>query len=144
MSVIRITRVSEISAIDRRHMAHALCREGSDFQMELRHGTHPADTPLALWITPGGAIVGWCCSHQGASMQTLEMFVAERQRGTGKALALASALCAAGIVVPSNPVAVFAQRTARIAVQIGLNDVQLYCRDDAGGYAIDPLGFHKL
>jgi hypothetical protein len=61
-------------------------------------------------------------------MQTLEQFVEDRYRNTGKATALTAVLLGAGVIDSRKPLAVFSPATADIARKVGCVEVVLFQR----------------
>jgi hypothetical protein len=61
-------------------------------------------------------------------MQTLEQFVEERYRHTGKATALTSFLLASGVIDSRKVLAVFSPFTAEIARKLNVAEVVLFER----------------
>jgi hypothetical protein len=61
-------------------------------------------------------------------MQTLEQYVEERYRNTGKATALTAFVLSAGVIDAGKPLAVFSPFTADIARKLGVADVVLFER----------------
>jgi hypothetical protein len=61
-------------------------------------------------------------------MQTLEQFVDDRYRNTGKATALTAFVLSAGVIDARKPLAVFSPFTADIARKLGCAEVVLFER----------------
>jgi hypothetical protein len=61
-------------------------------------------------------------------MQTLEQYVEDRYRNTGKATALTAVLLGAGVIDIRKPVAVFSPATADIGRKLGCAEVILFQR----------------
>jgi hypothetical protein len=61
-------------------------------------------------------------------MQTLEQFVEERYRNTGKGRTLASFMLSVPVIDPNKPLAVFSTTTADIARKLNVTDVVLFER----------------
>jgi precorrin-6x reductase len=61
-------------------------------------------------------------------MQTLEQYVEERYRQTGKATALTAFLLSAGVIDAAKPLAVFSTTTADICRKLNVTDVVLFER----------------
>jgi hypothetical protein len=62
-------------------------------------------------------------------MQTLEQFVDERHRKSGKATALSSVLTSSGIIDTTKPLAVFSPITSLIARKLGALNVHEFTRN---------------
>jgi hypothetical protein len=62
-------------------------------------------------------------------MQTLEQFVEERYRNSGKATALTAVLLGSGVIDLRKPLAVFSPSTADIARRLGFAEVVLFQRN---------------
>jgi hypothetical protein len=107
-----------------------LTKPDSEFQGEVAGvlvGEGSSCTPVAVWHADG-AMLAWACSHVWRGMQTLEQYVEERYRQTGKATALTSFLLSAGVIHTGKPLAVFSPHTADIARKLGVADVVLFER----------------
>jgi len=105
-----------------------LTKPGSEFQAEVSaalEGEASSCTPVAVWHSDG-AMLAWACSHVWRGMQTLEQYVEQRYRQTGKGTTLTSFLLSAGVIHAGKPLAVFSPFTADIARKLGVADVVLF------------------
>jgi len=130
MSQITLTTIDGLEPRDMLAIRSRLTKPGSEFQLEVStvlEGEASSCTPVAVWHSDG-AMLAWACSHVWRGMQTLEQFVEERYRQTGKATALTAFLLSAGVIHAGKPLAVFSPHTADIARKLGLADVVLFQR----------------
>jgi len=130
MNQITLTTVDGLHPRDMLAIRSRLTKPDSDFQLEVAQvleGEGSSCTPIAVWHRDG-AIVGWACSHVWRAMQTLEQFVEDRYRNTGKATALTAFILSAGVIDARKPLAVFSPFTADIARKLGCAEVVLFER----------------
>lgn len=126
MNQITIANLDGLEPGDCLAICYRLTKAGSEWQREVRgvlEGSASSCTPVALWHDDG-ALVGWACSHEWREMQTLEQFTDERHRGRGIGTALAAALMGAGVIDPSQTVAVFGEQTERLAGRLGMRPIR--------------------
>ena len=131
MNQVTLATIDGLDPRDMIAIRSRLCRPGSEFQIEVAtaiEGEGSSCTPIAVWHRDG-AMVGWACSHVWRAMQTLEQYVEDRYRNTGKATALAAVLMGAGTIDIRNPLAVFSPTTADIARKFGCVEVVLFQRN---------------
>lgn len=130
MNQITLTTVDGLDPRDMVAITTRLTKPESEFQHEVSGvlaGESSSCTPLAVWHSDG-SMVGWSCSHVWRGMQTLEQFVDDRFRNTGKATALTSFLLSAGVISAGKVLAVFSPFTADIARKLGCSEVVLFER----------------
>lgn len=130
MNQITMTTVDGLDPRDMLAIRSRLTKPGSEFQGEVSavlEGEASSCTPIAVCHSDG-AMIGWSCSHVWRAMQTLEQFVDERHRRSGKATALSASLVAFGVIDPRKPLAVFSPHTADIARKLGCAEVVLFER----------------
>jgi hypothetical protein len=130
MNQVTLTTIDGLDPRDMIAIRSRLSRPGSEFQIEVAtvlEGEGSSCTPIAVWHCDG-AMVGWACSHVWRAMQTLEQFVEDRYRNTGKATALTAVLLGAGVIDSRKPLAVFSPATADIARKVGCVEVILFQR----------------
>jgi hypothetical protein len=130
MNQITLTTVDGLDPRDMVAIRTRLTKPGSEFQFEVAtvlEGEGSSCTPLAVWHSDG-SMVGWSCSHVWRGMQTLEQFVEDRYRNTGKATALTAFMLSAGVINAGKVVAVFSPYTADIARKLGCAEVVLFER----------------
>ena len=130
MNQVTTTTIDGLNKLDLLAIRSRLTKPGSEFQIEVAtvmKGDGSSCTPIAVWHIDG-AMVGWACSHVWRGMQTLEQFVEDRYRNTGKATALAAVLIGAGTIDIRKPLAVFSPTTAEIARKLGCAEVVLFQR----------------
>jgi hypothetical protein len=130
MNQITLATIDGLDPRDMIAIRSRLSRPGSEFQLEVAtvlEGEGSSCTPIAVWHCDG-AMVGWACSHVWRAMQTLEQFVEDRYRNTGKATALTAVLIGSGVIDSRKPVAVFSPATADIARKVGCAEVVLFQR----------------
>jgi len=130
MNQITLTTVDGLDPRDMLAIRSRLTKPSSEFQLEVAtvlEGEASSCTPLAVWHADG-AMIAWACSHVWRGMQTLEQFVEERYRNTGKATALTAFVLSAGVIDAGKPLAVFSPFTADIARKLGCADVVLFER----------------
>lgn len=130
MNQITLTTIDGLDPRDMLAIRSRLTKPGSEFQAEVSaalEGDSSSCTPVAVWHLDG-AVVAWACSHVWRGMQTLEQFVDERYRQTGKATALSAFLLSCGVLVLGKPLAVFSPFTADISRKLGFPDVALFQR----------------
>jgi hypothetical protein len=130
MNQVTLTTVDGLDPRDMLAIRSRLTKPGSEFQVEVGsvlEGDGSSCTPIAVWHCDG-AMVGWSCSHVWRAMQTLEQFVEDRYRNTGKATALTAVLLGAGVIDMRKPLAVFSASTADIARKLGCAEVVLFQR----------------
>jgi hypothetical protein len=111
-----------------------LTKDGSEFQDEVSRvleGEASSCTPIAVYHSDA-ALVGWACSHVWNDMQTLEQFVDERHRKSGKATALSAMLTSTGTIDTTKPLAVFSPVTALIARKLGALNIHEFTRSGNG------------
>jgi L-amino acid N-acyltransferase YncA len=130
MNQVTLTTVDGLDPRDMLAIRSRLTKPGSEFQVEVAtvlEGDGSSCTPIAVWHHDG-AMVGWACSHVWRAMQTLEQFVEDRYRNTGKGTALTAVLLGAGVIDIRKPLAVFSPATADIARKLGCAEVVLFQR----------------
>ena len=130
MNQVTLTTIDGLDRLDLLAIRSRLTKAGSEFQVEVAtvlDGAGSSCTPIAVWHCDG-AMVGWACSHVWRAMQTLEQFVEDRYRNTGKATALTAVLLGAGVIDSRKPLAVFSPSTADIARKLGCAEVVLFQR----------------
>jgi hypothetical protein len=130
MNQITLTTVDGLDPRDMLAIRSRLTKPSSEFQLEVAtvlEGEASSCTPLAVWHADG-AMIAWACSHVWRGMQTLEQYVEERYRNTGKATALTAFVLSAGVIDAGKPLAVFSPFTADIARKLGVADVVLFER----------------
>ena len=128
MNQITLATIDGLEPRDMVAITTRLTKSESEFQQEVAAvlvGEGSSCTPIAVWHADG-SMVGWACSHVWRGMQTLEQFVEERYRQTGKATTLTSFLLSAGVIASGKPLAVFSPFTADIARKLGFADVVLF------------------
>jgi hypothetical protein len=133
MNQITLTTVDGLDPRDMLAIRSRLTKQGSEFQLEVAtvlEGEGSSCTPLAVWHADG-AMIAWACSHVWRGMQTLEQYVEERYRNTGKATALTAFVLSCGAIDAGKPLAVFSPFTADIARKLGVADVVLFERRGA-------------
>ena len=130
MNQITLTTIDGLDPRDMLAIRSRLTKEGSEFQAEVTGvlvGEASSCTPVAVWHADG-AMLAWACSHVWRGMQTLEQYVEERYRQTGKATALTAFLLSVPVIDAAKPLAVFSPTTADIARKLGCADVVLFER----------------
>lgn len=130
MNQVTTTTIDGLAKIDLLAIRSRLTKPSSEFQIEVAtvmKGDGSSCTPIAVWHIDG-TMVGWACSHVWRGMQTLEQYVEDRYRNTGKATALAAVLIGAGTIDIRKPLAVFSPTTAEIARKLGCAEVVLFQR----------------
>lgn len=130
MNQVTLTTVDGLDPRDMLAIRSRLTKPSSEFQLEVGQvleGEMSSCTPLAVWHADG-AMIAWACSHVWHGMQTLEQYVEERYRNTGKATALTAFVLSAGVIDAGKPLAVFSPFTADIARKLGVADVVLFER----------------
>ena len=128
MNQITLTTIDGLEPRDMLAIRSRLTKPGSEFQAEVSaalEGEASSCTPVAVWHSDG-AMLAWACSHVWRGMQTLEQYVEERYRQTGKGTTLTSFLLSAGVIQAGKPLAVFSPFTADIARKLGVADVVLF------------------
>ena len=133
MNQITLTTVDGLDPRDMLAIRSRLTKPSSEFQLEVAtvlEGEASSCTPLAVWHADG-AMIAWACSHVWRGMQTLEQYVEERYRNTGKATSLTAFVLSAGVIDAGKPLAVFSPFTAGIARKRGFTDVVLFERRGA-------------
>jgi len=128
MSQITLTTIDGLEPRDMLAIRSRLTKPGSEFQAEVSaalEGEASSCTPVAVWHSDG-AMLAWACSHVWRGMQTLEQYVEQRYRQTGKGTTLTSFLLSAGVIHAGKPLAVFSPFTADIARKLGVADVVLF------------------
>jgi len=131
MNQVTLTTVDGLDPRDMLAIRSRLTKPSSEFQIEVAtvlEGEGSSCTPIAVWHHDG-AMVGWACSHVWRAMQTLEQYVEDRYRNTGKATALTAVLLGAGVIDSRKPLAVFSPATADIARKLGFAEVVLFQRN---------------
>jgi L-amino acid N-acyltransferase YncA len=131
MNQVTLTTVDGLDPRDMLAIRSRLTKSGSEFQVEVAtvlEGEGSSCTPIAVWHHDG-AMVGWACSHVWRAMQTLEQFVEDRYRNTGKGTALTAVLLGSGVIDLRKPLAVFSPATADIARKLGCAEVVLFQRN---------------
>ena len=130
MNQVTLTTIDGLDPRDMVAIRSRLTKEGSEFQAEVTGvlvGDSSSCTPVAVWHSDG-AMLAWACSHVWRGMQTLEQYVEERYRQTGKATALTAFLLSVPVIDAAKPLAVFSPTTADIARKLGCADVVLFER----------------
>ena len=130
MNQVTLATIDGLDRLDLLAIRSRLTKPGSEFQIEVAtvlDGAGSSCTPIAVWHCDG-AMVGWACSHIWRAMQTLEQFVEQRYRNTGKGTALTAVLAGAGVIDIRKPLAVFSPATADIARKLGCAEVVLFQR----------------
>jgi hypothetical protein len=130
MNQVTLTTIDGLDRLDLLAIRSRLTKAGSEFQVEVAtvlDGAGSSCTPIAVWHCDG-AMVGWACSHVWRAMQTLEQFVDDRYRNTGKATALTAVLIGSGVIDIRKPLAVFSPATADIGRKLGCAEVVLFQR----------------
>jgi hypothetical protein len=130
MNRVTLTTIDGLDRLDLLAIRSRLTKPSSEFQLEVAtvlEGVGSSCTPIAVWHCDG-AMVGWACSHVWRGMQTLEQYVEERYRNTGKATALTAVLLSGGVIDIDKPLAVFSPATAGIARKLGCVEVVLFQR----------------
>jgi hypothetical protein len=133
MNQITLATIDGLEPRDMLAIRSRLTKQGSEFQLEVAQvleGDASSCTPVAVWHADG-AMIAWACSHVWRGMQTLEQYVEERYRNTGKATTLTSFLLSVGVLIADKPLAVFSPFTAGIARKRGFTDVVLFERRGA-------------
>lgn len=133
MNQVTLTTIDGLDPRDMLAIRSRLTKPGSEFQAEVSaalEGEASSCTPVAVWHADG-SMLAWACSHVWRGMQTLEQFVEERYRNTGKATALTSFLLSCGVIDAGKPLAVFSPFTADIARKLGCAEVVLFERRGA-------------
>ena len=134
MNQVTLTTVDGLEPRDMLAIHSRLTKQGSDFQSEVSRvleGESSSCTPISVYHCDG-ALVGWACSHIWNDMQTLEQFVDERHRNSGKATTLASMLTSTRTIDTTKPLAVFSPVTALIARKLGVLNVHEFARSGSG------------
>ena len=130
MNQVTMTTIDGLDPRDMLAIRSRLTKPGSEFQVEVAtvlEGEASSCTPVAVWHADG-AMLAWACSHVWRGMQTLEQYVEERYRNTGKATALTAFLLSCGVISADKPLAVFSPFTADIARKLGCVEVVLFER----------------
>ena len=130
MNQVTLTTIDGLDPRDMLAIRSRLTKPGSEFQIEVSaalEGEASSCTPVAVWHADG-SMLAWACSHVWRGMQTLEQFVEERYRNTGKATSLTAFLLSCGVISADKPLAVFSPFTADIARKLGCADVVLFER----------------
>lgn len=130
MNQVTLTTIDGLDPRDMLAIRSRLTKPGSEFQAEVSaalEGEASSCTPVAVWHSDG-AMLAWACSHVWRGMQTLEQYVEERYRNTGKATSLTAFLLSCGVISADKPLAVFSPFTADIARKLGCADVVLFER----------------
>ena len=130
MNQVTLTTIDGLDPRDMLAIRSRLTKPGSEFQSEVSaalEGDSSSCTPVAVWHADG-AMLAWACSHVWRGMQTLEQYVEERCRNTGKATALTAFLFSCGVISADKPLAVFSPFTADIARKLGCVEVVLFER----------------
>ena len=134
MNQITLTTVDGLDPRDMLAIRSRLTKPSSEFQLEVAQvleGEGSSCTPIAVWHADG-SMLGWACSHVWQDMQTLEQFVDERHRKSGKATALSAMLTSTGTIDTTKPLAVFSPVTALIARKLGVLNVHEFTRSGNG------------
>jgi hypothetical protein len=140
METISLVAADGLAESDAIAIVRRLSKQGSEFQLEIAgilNGEASSATPLALWHSDG-CLAAWACSHLWREQQTLEHFTEKRFRNRGIATALSAFLRSAGVIAPSDRMAVFSPHSARIASRLGFADVWRYERNGADWLAVEP------
>jgi hypothetical protein len=130
MNQITLATIDGLEPRDMLAIRSRLTKPDSEFQTEVTGvlaGESSSCTPIAVYHKDG-AMVAWACSHVWRGMQTLEQFVEDRYRHTGKATALTSFLLASGVIDSRKVLAVFSPFTAEIARKLNVKEVVLFER----------------
>lgn len=130
MNQVTLTTIDGLDPRDMLAIRSRLTKPGSEFQAEVSaalEGDASSCTPVAVWHADG-AMLAWACSHVWRGMATLEQYVEERYRNTGKATSLTAFLLSCGVISADKPLAVFSPFTADIARKLGCADVVLFER----------------
>ena len=130
MNQITLTTVDGLDPRDMLAIRSRLTKPSSEFQLEVAtvlEGEASSCTPIAVWHCDG-SLIAWACSHVWRGMQTLEQFVEERYRNTGKGRTLASFALSSGMIDADKPLAVFSTTTADICRKLNVTDVVLFER----------------
>jgi hypothetical protein len=130
---VTLTTIDGLDPRDMLAIRSRLTKPDSEFQAEVTGvlaGESSSCTPVAVWHADG-AMLAWACSHVWRGMQTLEQYVEERYRNTGKATSLTSFLLSCEVIDARKPLAVFSPFTAGIASKLGCADVVLFERRGA-------------
>ena len=133
MNQVTLTTIDGLDPRDMLAIRSRLTKPGSEFQAEVSaalEGEASSCTPVAVWHADG-SMLAWACSHVWRGMQTLEQYVEERYRNTGKATSLTSFLLSCGVISADKPLAVFSPFTADIARKLGCVEVVLFERRGA-------------
>ena len=133
MNQVTLTTIDGLDPRDMLAIRSRLTKPDSEFQAEVTGvlaGESSSCTPVAVWHADG-AMLAWACSHVWRGMQTLEQYVEERYRNTGKATSLTAFLLSCGVISAGKPLAVFSPTTADIARKLGCADVVLFERRGA-------------
>ena len=133
MNQVTLTTIDGLDPRDMLAIRSRLTKPGSEFQAEVSaalEGEASSCTPVAVWHADG-AMLAWACSHVWRGMATLEQYVEERYRNTGKATALTAFLLSCGVISADKPLAVFSPFTADIARKLGCVEVVLFERRGA-------------
>ena len=130
MNQVTLTTIDGLDPRDMLAIRSRLTKPDSEFQAEVSaalEGEASSCTPVAVWHADG-AMLAWACSHIWRGMQTLEQFVEDRYRHTGKATALTAFLLASGVIDSRKVLAVFSPFTAEIARKLNVKEVVLFER----------------
>jgi hypothetical protein len=130
MNQITLTTVDGLDPRDMLAIRSRLTKPSSEFQLEVAtvlEGEASSCTPIAVWHCDG-SLIAWACSHVWRGMQTLEQYVEERYRNTGKGRTLAAFALSSGMIDPNKPLAVFSTTTADICRKLNVTDVVLFER----------------
>jgi hypothetical protein len=130
MNQITLTTVDGLDPRDMLAIRSRLTKPSSEFQLEVAtvlEGEASSCTPIAVWHCDG-SLIAWACSHVWRGMQTLEQYVEERYRNTGKGRTLASFMLSVPVIDPNKPLAVFSTTTADICRKLNVTDVVLFER----------------
>lgn len=130
MNQVTLTTIDGLDPRDMLAIRSRLTKPGSEFQIEVAavlEGEASSCTPIAVYHQDG-AMMAWACSHIWRGMLTLEQFVEDRYRHTGKATALTAFLLASGVIDSRKVLAVFSPFTAEIARKLNVKEVVLFER----------------
>jgi hypothetical protein len=130
MNQITLTTVDGLDPRDMLAIRSRLTKPSSEFQHEVAtvlEGEASSCTPIAVWHCDG-SLIAWACSHVWRGMQTLEQYVEERYRNTGKGRTLAAFMLSVPVIDPNKPLAVFSTTTADICRKLNVTDVVLFER----------------
>jgi hypothetical protein len=130
MNQITLTTVDGLDPRDMLAIRSRLTKPSSEFQLEVAtvlEGEASSCTPIAVWHCDG-SLIAWACSHVWRGMQTLEQYVEERYRNTGKGRTLAAFALSSGMIDADKPLAVFSTTTADICRKLNVTDVVLFER----------------